>query len=140
MSSTFTHLFFSLTTFSFLLTMSHRLDKSMTVSSFFFLKNKKNKKTFIVDLRKTVDCCAQHIRTKIKGTNFSILTLHSLPPEMMKQVYIHLHLSVNRSVRYMRVEMRVGSGDSVPSKRKRITLQNNMHIKQNFTGASCSRL
>lgn len=80
-----------------LLTIAHHLNRIKRL--FLFFKKTKQNKRLLFFLRKTVDCCAQHIRTKIKGTNFSILTLHSsfFPPERkwMKQVYLHLHSSVN---------------------------------------------
>lgn len=111
---------------SFLLTISHHLNRIKRL--FLFLKNK-TKQTFIVFFRKTVDCCAQHIRTKIKGTNFSILTLHSsFSPQKengwSKFIFIYTHqwtqTNAEGEVYKSRDENEEEqSGDSVPLKKKK---------------------
>lgn len=82
----------------------------------FFLKNvfkkPKNKTNFYCFLRNTVDCCAQHIRTKIKGTNFNMLTQHCLFFRKKMDELVSSELTVisepklRQRVRYMRAEMR----------------------------------
>lgn len=80
-------------------------------------------------MRKTVDCCAQHIRTKIKGTDFSVLTLHSPPPrKIMDEASLSSFTRISKpkgEVYWNRDESR--EWRLCPLKKKWITLQNNMH-------------